>query len=179
LMAHDIDKKSVKFIDLKPDEMAAALDTGKIDAVSTFNPTILQLRNKLGNNGIIFFGESLYTEHFCVVAGQEYVKKNPAAVKKFLRALLKAETFVHKHPEESKRLIAEFIKIDKSRIDEIWGIFTFRVTLDQALLVDLEEQTRWVIKNRLTSGTTMPNYLDFIYFDGLKAVKPDAVRMIH
>jgi NitT/TauT family transport system substrate-binding protein len=179
LLVHDIDKKQVKIIDLKPDEMDAALITGKVDAVATWNPGLLQLKKKLGNSGIIFFGESLYTENFCVVAGQEYVKKNPAAIKKVLRALIKAETFVCEHPEESRRYVAEFIKADKALLDELWDIFTFRVVLDQALLVDFEDQTRWVIKNRLASGTDMPNYLDFIYIDGLEAVKPAAVRIIH
>ena len=179
LLTHGINKKHVKIIDLKPDEMAAAFTTGKVDAAATWNPALLQLKKKLGSNGILFFGESLYTENFCVVASQEYVKKNPAAIKKVLRALIKAEKFVREHPEESRQLVAEFLKTDKAILDEIWDIFTFRVALDQALLVDFEDQTRWVIKNRLASGTDMPNYLDFIYIDGLEAVKPAAVRIIH
>jgi len=178
LLAHGIDRKHVKIIDLKPDEMAAALGVGKVDAVSAWNPTLIQLKKELGNQGIIFFGESLYTEIFCVVAGQEYVKKNPAAIKKVLRALLQAETFVQQQPEEARRLVAEFIKTDKVILDETWDIFTFRVALNQALLVDLEEQTRWAIKHRLTVRRDMPNYLDFIYVDGLAAVKPEAVRII-
>ena len=178
LLAHGIDRKHVKIIDLKPDEMAAALGVGKVDAVSAWNPTLIQLKKELGNQGIIFFGESLYTEIFCVVAGQEYVKKNPAAIKKVLRALLQAETFVQQHPEESLRLVSEFIKTDKALLDETWDDFTFRVALDQALLVDLEEQTRWAIKHRLTVRRDMPNYLDFIYVDGLQAVKPAAVRIV-
>ena len=178
LLAHGIDRKHVKIIDLKPDEMAAALRTGKVAAVSTWNPTLIQLKKKLGSKGIVFFGESLYTEIFCVVGGQKYVKKNPAVIKKVLQALLKAETFVQQHPEEARHLVAEFIKTDKVILDETWDDFTFLVALDQALLVDLEEQTRWAIKNRLAVRRDMPNYLDFIYVDGLTAIRPDAVRII-
>ena len=178
LLAHGIDRKHIKIIDLKPDEMAAALAAEKVDAVSTWNPTLIQLKKKLGSKGIIFFGESFYTEIFCVVSGQEYVKKNPTAIKKVLRALLKAEIFVQQYPEESRRLVSEFIKTDKVILDETWDIFTFRVTLDQALLVDFEDQSRWAIKHRLASRRDMPNYLDFIYVDGLQAVKPAAVRIV-
>jgi NitT/TauT family transport system substrate-binding protein len=178
LLAHRINISQVKVIDLKPDEMADALGTGKVDAISTWNPALTQAKKKLGSNGIIFFGELLYTENFCVVASQEYVRKNPDAIKKVLRALIKAETFMREQPEEARRLVAEFLKTDKAILDELWDIFTFRVTLDQALLLDLEDQTRWVIKYRLTPGTDMPNYLDFIYVDGLLAVKPEAVRII-
>jgi NitT/TauT family transport system substrate-binding protein len=178
LLAYGIDRKHVKIIDLKPDEMAAALGMGKVDAVSAWNPTETQLKKKLGSKGIVFLGESIYTEMFCVSAGQEYVKNNPIAIKKVLRALLQAEIFVQQQPEEARRLVAEFIKTDKIVLDETWDDFTFRVALDQALLVDLEEQTRWAIKNRLTVRRDMPNYLDFIYVDGLQAVKPAAVRIV-
>ena len=179
LLAQGIDEKQVKIVDLKPDEMAAALATGKVDAVSTWNPALMQLKKQLGSKGIIFFDESIATEIFCVAAGQEYAKKNPAAIKKVLRALIKAETFAWQHPEESRQLVAGFIKIDNAILDEIWDIFNFRVALDQALLVDFEDQTRWAIKQGLTKGRDMPHYLDFIYLDALEAVKPEAVRIIH
>lgn len=178
LIAHGIDRTQVKFIDLKPSEMAAALDSGKVDAVSTWNPTLIQLKKKLGSNGIIFYGESLHTEIFCVAAMQDYVKKNPEAIKKLLRALIKAEAFVKQHPVEARHLVAELIKTDKTILDETWDIFTLRVTLDQALLIDFEEQTRWAVKKHLTERRDMPNYLDYIYMDGLAAVKPEAVRII-
>lgn len=178
LHANGMERKQVTLIEMKPDEMAAALDRGKVDAVSTFNPTVKQLEKGLGKRGIVFFGEALYTETFCIAAEQEYVKKNPEAIKKVLKALIKSETFVKQHDEEARRLVAEFIKTDKAVLDEIWDIFTFKVALDQALLVDFEAQTRWVLKNKLTEGAGMPNYLDFISVDGLQAVKPEAVRIV-
>jgi NitT/TauT family transport system substrate-binding protein len=178
LLAHAIDRKKVKIIDMKPDEMLDALGKGRVDAVSTFNPTLKQLQKGLGSKGAVFFGETFYTEIFCLAADREYVKNRPEAIKKVLRALIKAETFVQEHPKEALSLAAEFTKTDKAILDEIWGIFTFRVSLDQALLVDFEDQTRWAIKNKLTVRRDMPNYLDHIYSEGLQAVKPDAVRMV-
>jgi len=73
--------------------------------------------------------------------------------------------------------VAEFIDIDKSLLEEIWDLYNYKVTLNQALLVDLEDQTRWAMKYRLIERADMPNYLDFIYVDGLQVVKPEAVRI--
>ena len=178
LLLNGIDRKSVKFVDMKPDSMAEALATGKVDAVSTWNPTLKQLEKGLGGNGRLFFGESAYTETFCVAASREYALKNPEAIKKVLRALIKAETFVKQHDEEARLLVAGFIKTDKAVLDETWDIFTFRVVLDQALLVDFEDQTRWILKSKAAARNDMPNYLDYIYTDGLHAVKPEAVRIV-
>ena len=163
---------------MKPDELATALGTGRVDAVSIFNPALTLLKKRLGGKGVFFFGESLYTEEMCVVAMQDYVKMHPETTKKVLRALLKAETFVEQNPEEARRLVAEFIKIDKALLDEIWPIYDTMVVLDQSLIVDLETQTRWALKNRLIARKIMPNYLDFIYMDGLLAVKPEAVSIL-
>jgi ABC-type nitrate/sulfonate/bicarbonate transport system substrate-binding protein len=178
LLAHGTDRKKVKIIGMKPDEMAAALDAGRVDAVSAFYPTLKQLEKVFGNRGTVFFGGALYTEDYCVVAGQEYVKKQPAAIRKVLRALLRAETFVQRNPDEALRLAAEFIGVDKALLDEIWPSIRVRVALDQALLVNLEEQTRWALKKGSTVRKEMPNYLDYIYLDGLLAVKPGAVSIV-
>jgi ABC-type nitrate/sulfonate/bicarbonate transport system substrate-binding protein len=178
LIAHGIGREKVKIIDMKPDEMATALGAGRVDAVSTFNPTLTLLKKRFGKKGTVFYDESLYTEDFCVVAMQDYVKMHPEAIKKSLRALIKAETFVEQNPEEARRLVAEFIKIDKTLLDEIWPIFKTMVVLDQSLIVDLENQTRWALNNRLIARKIMPNYLDFIYMDGLLAVKPEAVSIL-
>lgn len=177
LLAHGLEMEKVTLVDMKPAEMAVALESGRVDAVSVFNPTVKQLEKHLGENGVLFYGESLY-KTFCVTATQEFVKKNPEAIKKFLRALVKAEDFIKEHPKEAQNLVADFIKMDKTELAEIWNILTFRVTLDQALLVDFEDQTRWILKNRLSNATRMPNYLEYIHADGLGAVKPIAVRIV-
>lgn len=178
LRFHGMDEKQVRRIDMKPDDMVEALGAGKVDAVSTWSPFRQQMRMKLGTNGVVFSGETVYTESFCIAATQEYVNRNPETIKKVLRALIKAEYFVRRHPEESQRLVVEFTKADKAILKDAWDVFTFSVALDQALLVDFEDQTRWVLKNRLTTRTDMPNYLDFIYDNALRSVKPAAVSIV-
>lgn len=179
LTTYGIDRKQVTIIDLVPDKMSSALSKGIVDAVSVWNPVLTQVQKNLGNDGIMFYGELFYTEIFCLTAGQNFVKQHPETIKKVLRALVRAETFAKQHPEESRRLVAEYLRIDKTLIDDIWNVFTLRIALDQSLVVSLEEQTRWAISNRLTLRRDMPNYLDFIYVDGLREVKTDALTIFH
>ena len=75
--------------------------------------------------------------------------------------------------------MAAFINVDKTILVEALNDIDFRITLDQALLVNFEDQTRWLLKNRFSSGTEMPNYLNYIHIESLKAVKPEAVSIIH
>jgi sulfonate transport system substrate-binding protein len=178
LLAHDIDRKKVRTVDLKPDEMAGALDSGRVDAVSAGNPLLAELQKSLGSRAHNFYAERFYIETFCLAARQDLVGPHPEVVRKVLRGLLKAEAFVQRYPDESRRLVADFVKADKALVDRIWAIYTFRVTLDQALVLNLEDQSRWAIHRKLTKRADIPSYLDFIYIDGLAAVKPEALRIV-
>ena len=103
---------------------------------------------------------------------------NPEKVKKLLRALLKAEEFVRQNPVEAQKIVSDFTRIDIDVIREIWGNSEFSVKLDQSLLLAMEDESEWAINNKLTPKKEIPNYLDFIYFDGLKSVKPEAIRIL-
>jgi NitT/TauT family transport system substrate-binding protein len=177
LTAQGIERTQVNIIDTKPDDISSTLRAGRIDAACIWNPILTEARSELGNKGLIFYGESLFTETFCLTAGQDFVRQHPETIRKVLRALIKAESFAREQPAEARCIAAEFGKMDRAILDKIWDDYNFRVTLDQALLVDLEDLTRWAINSGLTKHRDMPNYLDFIYIDGLKAVKPEAVRI--
>ncbi|MDD4905293.1 MAG: hypothetical protein PHD39_03910, partial [Methylobacter tundripaludum] len=101
----------------------------------------------------------------------------PETVERFLRALIKAEDFVAKNPDEAQGIMSVATKIDKDLIRDVWNDFNYHVVLDQTLLLTLEDETRWAMKNKLTDQTDMPDYLSYIHLDSLKAVKPEAIRM--
>jgi ABC-type nitrate/sulfonate/bicarbonate transport system substrate-binding protein len=178
LTVSGVDGKEVRIIDLKAEELAAALTTGRVDAVSIWQPALLKLQKELGNKGHTFYGETFFSSAICMSGLQDFVTEHPGAVRKFLRALIKAETFAKQYPEESRRLMAGLIKTDEAILGEIWDSYDYQVGLNQAFIVDLEDQTRWALKNRFTTRRDMPNYLEFISVDGLRAVKPEAVRII-
>jgi NitT/TauT family transport system substrate-binding protein len=102
------------------------------------------------------------------------VKAHPKAVEKLLKALLKATDHIRRHGEESARITAGAIgtpTVSLSGLD-------FDVHLSQTLVVSLEAQARWAIRNGLTDGTRMPDYLSMLYVNGLDRVKPGAVTVI-
>ncbi len=179
LLYNNLSRKEIKVVELTPEKMPVALRSGLVDAVVTWNPTLWHLQKEWGTKATVFFEENIYKELFCLVTTKNYAQNNPQAIKKLLRALLKAEDFAYEQPEEAQSAVTDFIKLDKAIISDLWGIFNLRVNLTQELIVSLEDQTRWALKYKLTKQRRMPNYIDYIYFDGLKAIKPDRVKIIH
>ena len=178
LITHGISRKDVQVVDLKAEEIPDALARGAVDAVSTFTLYTALTQKKLGDRVITFRDKDINWYPFNIVATQEFIRKNPGKVKKMLRALVKAEEFVRGNPAEAQKIVADFSGIEIAIIREIWADADFTVTLDQSVILALEEESRWAMKGRLTNTRKVPNYLDFIYFDGLKSVKPEAVRIL-
>ncbi len=178
LADHGISRKEMKVVDLKPEELREALAGNDVDAIAALPPVAIQVQKKLGDRVITFADEDIYTQFFNVVATQEFIRRNPEKVKKILLALIKAEEFVSQNPAEAQKIVADFIRLDRAFLGEIWGVNRFSVKLDQPLLLALEDQSQWAIKNRFTERTKVPNYLDFIYLDGLLSVKPKSVRIL-
>ena len=180
LISHRVPREDIHVVNLKPEEMFDGLMQGDVDAVSTGrNPHTYPLQKALADRGVTFYGEGIYNEMFNIVAAQAFVKEKPEAVRRVLRALVTATKFMAQNADESNRIIADKLEMDKSVISELWNTYNFAVTLDQSLLTTFEDQARWAIRNKLTDQSEVPNYLDFIYLDGLKAVRPEGVTIIH
>jgi NitT/TauT family transport system substrate-binding protein len=179
LMAQMIGEHDVVAVPLKPEQMLPALQAGTVDAVSTWHPYLFQMQKAFGAAGVSFNDAKIYTEIFCLSTHGDYAARNPQIVKKLLRALLKAENFMAQHPDLSVELAADFLTLDRGLLTSIWKDFDYHVTLGQDLLLTLENQSRWAIKSGLTPAAAVPNYLRQIYLDGLLAVKPEAVTILH
>jgi NitT/TauT family transport system substrate-binding protein len=178
LTMHAISRKDVNVVDLSPNGLRDALVNGDVDAISALPFVTVQVQKKLADKAITFEDEDIFTQFFTVVATREFIRKNPEKVRRILLAFIKSEEFMSRNPEKAQKIVADFTGLDRTLLAEIWGVNYFNVALDQTLVLALEDLSQWAIKNRLTKAVKVPNYLDYIYFDGLKSVKPEAVRIL-
>jgi NitT/TauT family transport system substrate-binding protein len=70
------------------------------------------------------------------------------------------------------------MNFDDAYLEIIWPRYQFSLSLDQSLITAMEDEARWMIKNYLTKEKNVPNFLDCIHEDALKALKPEAVNII-
>jgi NitT/TauT family transport system substrate-binding protein len=42
----------------------------------------------------------------------------------------------------------------------------------------MRAEASWMIKNRMTTEKEVPNFVQYIYVDGLKAAKPETVNIM-
>ena len=171
--------KDVTMINYKPEDFADALDRGDVDAVATWEPFLNTMMTRQGANGVVFYGQDVYESLYNVVALRSYIGSHPETIKKILRALDQGSQYCNDMPDAARELHESGKKTDAKNQKGVWGSYRFELELDQGLLLALEDQARWAIKNKLTNKVDVPNYLDYVYLDGMKAVKPSAVTIIH
>ncbi len=168
----------VEIIDISPSELPDALKNKQVDVIVIWEPHAYNAQNLLGQDAIRLSGSELYRTTFNFLVMKEYAESHPEVLVKFLRAIDNATDFIGENKEESQNIVAERLKLDKENMAKFWDAFTFEISLDQSLLVAIEAEARWAIKSKFTDKIEVPNYLDYIYYDALEEVKPEAVGII-
>jgi len=178
LLLNGIPREKVKTVHVQPKQMFDVLMNGDVDAIATWNPQMTKARKELGEQGITFSAEDLYSPYFIIAAGQEYVHAKPDIIEKIVRSLIKASDYIQEFPDEARKIVAKHLKTDEALLKELSATYRFKILLDQSFLMTLENQSRWAMKKKLTDQTKLPNYYNFIYLDALSAVKPENVTII-
>jgi NitT/TauT family transport system substrate-binding protein len=83
---------------------------GKVDALMGFPPEPQELRaKKIGHVVVNTTLDRPWSQYFCcmVIGNQEFVRKNPVATKRALRAILKGVQLCAVEPERAARLLVD------------------------------------------------------------------------
>ena len=155
-----------------------AVVTGSIDAVVVAEPYASSAKDSLGANALVWPVQSGQPFYGLVVSNQAWVSSHPDRVARLLKSLAQAEEYALSHPAEAKKILQKRLGLDAASVQAAWSRNQFTLGLDQSVITAMEDEARWLIRNRLTTETEVPNFADYIYEDGLTAVMPEAVNII-
>lgn len=169
----------VTVVNLTQAELSNALDKGQIDGAVLFEPSAYKTRAKLGLQAVQLSIQSKQDLVSLMYSNSKFTSIKAEATERFLSALVTAEDFIKTHNQEAKDIVGQWLGYDSDYMNYIWSKHRFEVSLEQELLINMDDQAQWAINNKLTSATKAPNYLKMIYFKGLESVRPDRVTIIH
>jgi len=178
LIFNDISINDVAIVYLEPRDIVQSVSDGEVDAAMTWEPYAYKTRSNLGENAIVWPGQSGQHSYWLFVSKEDFITRNPEMVKRSLKALLQAEEFVKRNKDGSKGILVSH-DLDAQFVDDIWQKLDYTISLSQELLITMEDGAKWKIENRLTDKTKVPNYLDYIYCGALETVKPEACTIVH
>lgn len=162
-------------MDVKPHAFGETLATGKVDAVVDWEPLIGDIFKKMGNAVVTWPAQEKKDIFWILVGRADYLPRDPAAMEKLLRALEQAAKFIKEHAAEAKEIICRRTGFPLEDWDEYPD--RYEIFLDQSLLLHMEDETAWMIKNKITPYPMMPNFLNYLNPEPLLKVNPKAVRL--
>jgi NitT/TauT family transport system substrate-binding protein len=179
LELNGISVQDVDLIDLKtPAEWVNAVVDGSVDAVATAQPYVESAKEGLGNNAVVWSIQSSQPLYAQAIATDTWIASHPELVVRFLRSLLQAEDFAINHASEAKEIVKNQMDLSDAYANKMWSQNQFSLSLDQSLILAMQDESQWLIQNNLTNANDLPNFNDYLYLNGLKSVKPGAVNII-
>ncbi|MBS4096732.1 MAG: ABC transporter substrate-binding protein [Sulfuricella sp.] len=179
LNAYGISFKDINRVNLNPSDMPVALIKGDIDAYVIWEPFVYNAYQKLGDEKAIrFMRGDLYTLPFNMAVRKDFAERNPDTVERALRAVIKANEFINKHPDDAISIVSKRIGTDERVVKAIWSDYEFNVELSPLLLDALQREAKWAKEAGIAPATVaIPDYKVFIDARHLKKVAPSKVSM--
>jgi len=173
-----INIQQVTLVDTRAPDSEKAIAGREVDAVATWEPWVAQINQRMGKEVITMPLQSGQYAYWNLVSTSRWIHNHPNMIKRLIKSLVQAESYVASHQSEAKAIVRKRMTFDATYMEIIWPRYQFALSLDQSLITAMEDEARWVIKNNLTEEKQIPDFMDYIYVDGLKAIKPEAVKII-
>lgn len=160
------------------ENVTAALIAGELDAASLRQPFIAQLKNALGDDFVLLEAEGLYgkTMNLCVPTDDAGIDSDTQ--QRLVRAFILAEEAGV--ADTSGRILERFADDIGVQPDDVCLCVVTRgaVTLQQSLVLNLEDQVRWAMESGLATAPAAPDMLEHIDTSALEGVDSGRVTLI-
>jgi len=170
--------QQVTLIDTRAPDSEEAIASREVEAVATWEPWVAQINQRMGKKVITMPLQSGQYAYWNLVSTSGWINNHPNVIKRLIKSLAQAESYITSHQIEAKAIVRKWMKFEDAYLEIIWERYQFSLSLDQSLILAMEDEARWMIKSNLTTEKNVPNFLDYIYEDGLRAVKPEGVNII-
>ncbi|MGE5832686.1 MAG: ABC transporter substrate-binding protein, partial [Methanomicrobiales archaeon] len=179
LMLHAIGMQDITLVDVRtPEGWVDAVARGDIDAIATAQPYAGKAMGRLGDNAVswpIQSGQPLFAN---IISTESWIEAHPGSATRFLESLAEAEEYLNSHPAESMAIVQSRLDLDPGYMDSVWQQNRFSLSLDQSLVLAMEDEARWMIANNLTDARTVPDFREVIEPRFLEEVRPGSVNII-
>jgi len=178
LVRNRIAPQSLQLIDLPPSRLIDSLRHDLVDAIAAWQPVRHEAELAFGELIVSLHAPDAYAQNYVLVGKQDYVLAHQRELRRVVRALVEAETFVNANPESAKKMLAALLSLSPETFDPSWQDVTLKVEQQQAQLVTLEDVATWAMARNYAPSQPMPNFVSHLTLDTLLAVSPERVTVV-
>ena len=179
LIFNRIPSASIRIVYYTPSEIVKAMADGTVDAALSWQPYVTEMEKQMGAKVARWPAQNSQDYYFPISTKKFFLEKHSKTMEHLLAALQEAEQFIVKHPKQAQTILREKVRLDPGAFSAVQSSYNFQLQLTQDLLVLMEQEAKWAIRNNLVEKREVPNYLNFFYFQALDKVKPEGVTIVH
>ncbi len=178
LELNNLDINNVTLVNVPLAQGLNPLTNGTVNAVLTLQPYVNQIENALGNKVVAWPAQSDQLGYNDLVCTQSWANQNPDLIVRFLKSLIQAENFIADHQDQTIDIVSKTLNYSGTYLPSVWPNYQFTVSLDQSQILAMQDEARWLISNNSTTAVATPNFLNYVYTNGLNSVEPDSVNIV-
>lgn len=178
LAFHHLHLRDIVPVALEAEHLTGAMVDKRTDAIAIWHPYLTEIQAAMEGDSAVYNGVDMRTLVWNLVASEEFMQSPDVAIR-FLQALEDAHNYAEQFPNHSKMIVANYTGMGSEVVDGIWTGSDLNLSLRQGLVVSLERHARTLLMAEGKDPGRMPNFLNYIYLDGLLKVSPDTVSVIH
>ncbi|MDO8716475.1 MAG: NrtA/SsuA/CpmA family ABC transporter substrate-binding protein [Dehalococcoidales bacterium] len=169
--------EQITIVDVRATDSEKALVNREVDAVVTWEPFVTRINQNMAKDVSMSGIQSAQFAYWNLISTSDWKNNHPETIKRLVKSLVQAESYLASHEDQAKAIIQGRLNYDDQHMRNLWPQNNFSLSLEQSMILVMEEEARWLISNNLTTEKTVPNCMDNLYPDALKAVKPTSVRI--
>jgi len=177
LTFNNIPVSQVEILNISPANLPEALQKDRVDAIVIWEPHAYEAQQLMHDKTIRIPSKNIYMETFNFMAMNRFTNTHPESIKKFLLAISKAINFIDNNQQLAQQIVARKLVLDGKIVKHLWPDYNYALSLNQELIVTLEMEARWAVREKLTDKIEIPNYFNYIYFQALEQTNPKGVNI--
>ena len=175
LLVNGVPRDSVSLVFIDPNRGAEPLLRGEVDAAGLYRPAGPQALQQLGSKGVQLSTLRPYTVMVNLVA-QPGLSQD--TLLRMLKAAQRGVALLNNQPGRAHELLGARWKVDARNAAAQLDGYEFRLGLDQNLLSTLEAESRWAVREGLVENKAMPDYLELMRVEPLRALDPRSMTVV-
>jgi NitT/TauT family transport system substrate-binding protein len=174
---HGSNIHNVNMVNVAPGEWVNAIANGTVDAIVVSQSYLSQVQAHLSDKMIVWSVQGDQLAYGIIFGKTSWINQHQALVNRFLKSLAQAQDYMSNHLTNAKNILQSQLKYNNSYLQELWPNHQFSLSLDQSLVLAMEDESRWMMRNDFTNKTKVPDFLNYMYINGLESVSPGSVNV--
>jgi len=161
-----------------PEDLEKSIITGESDAAIIWQPHVFFIEQQLKENGSTWPAQGGQLFYWVTYTRDDVIRQKPELLARYFQALSDAGQYLVQNDAGAQAAVRQQLNSSDEYFDIIWEKTLFSLSLDQSMIIVMEDEARWRIKNNYTGAGVIPNYIDSVSTGSLRNASPESVNII-